>query len=399
MNWYIGPWQWLAKPYPRWEPLCGFGALDLRPIPQQRLMGGAPGLALFFGPGTITDSSYRWLGSGSWHDVKPTGREKAAIPVRRGYTLKGDDLVSMLLDLFTDGSDADGADACKPLVPTIRGSLELVCGQRHSERFRWGGRHTGILRSMLRREFAEAWQRDQRHARKRLDDLCIRYAVDDWKEFVPASLHKDVPGRLPRTTTITESFDRADSGTVMGNDLSWTQVAGTWGTASNKGYKAATGSIIEGARADSDLSSDDHYSQVVVGGGDNLTAHGPAARFASAANTYYVTFNFADVQYIAKIEAGSQTNLGSGSYTYANDATIKLEANGSTIKMYAGGVEKASVTDSAITGNVRCGVASYGINGTLNNFEAADLGGGGAFVDLANVSMAGGSQVLSGGIV
>ena len=64
--------------------------------------------------------------------------------------------------------------------------------------------------------------------------------------------------------TITDDLDRADSTTVFGADLTWTQVSGTWGTFSNEGYKVSTAGTQQGARAESALASADHYAQVVI---------------------------------------------------------------------------------------------------------------------------------------
>lgn len=382
LNWYAGPWVWDASLMGGcWRAPSGLQGLDMRTLPEMSAQGGTPGNGLFCGTVERADlesrADYAHLGSGSWYDLKPSSALKARIPRRKGYQPKGDDLVGLVLDVLTDGADPDGGDGPMPIVPTAEGRVELHFGMKHAERFAWGKGHFSLVRDGLRKQFAGLWQRSPRLARKCLDYWCEKYGVDDWADLVPAALRADVPGRLPHETTITESFTRADSTSVMGNDLSWTQVAGSWGTSSNKGYKVATNGVTQAARADSDLSSADHYVQCVIANGTNATGHGPACRFSSSANTYYTTLNFTNLQYLIKIVSGSQTNLTSTSHTYANGETLKVEINGSSLNGYANGTQYPSTTDTSITGNTRGGVVSYGINGTVDDFQAADLAASG----------------------
>ena len=282
-----------------------------------------------------------------------------------------------MLDVLTGGADPDGSDGPMPIVPTVGGRVELLFGQKHSERFRWGQGHFSLVRDGLRKQFAGLWQQSPRLARKCLDYWCEKYGVGDWADLVPPALRADVPGRLPHETTINENFTRADSASAIGNHLSWTQVSGTWGTFSNTAYKVSTASVIESARADSDLSSSDHYAQVVVANGNGSVFHGPACRHSSSASTYYVTANFSNAQYLTKLIAGTQTNLTSTAHNYANGETLKIEANGSSIKGYANGTQYPSTTDTSITSGTRCGIVSSLTNGTFDDFEAADLAAAG----------------------
>jgi hypothetical protein len=56
-----------------------------------------------------------------------------------------------------------------------------------------------------------------------------------------------------------------------------------------------------------------------------------------------------------------------------------VEADGSTVTGTYNGSTIWTGTDTAITGNVRCGVNQFATSGagTFDDFEAADLGGGG----------------------
>ena len=383
----VGPliWDESVNGAPCWRPPQGFGLLDLRPLPDQGTSGGDPKLSLFFGAaGTIENASdYISLGEGSWSDLKPDERQRSLIPSRTGYTPAGDTLQEIVLDLLCGGADPLGFDCHKPLMPTNRMVFELhAAGQKYAEAFAWGEKHTALIRDVLRADFKALFNATRSNPNRKIADIslkvldayCEKYKVSkaDWHQFVPAELQADVPGPLPHETTITEDFVRADSTSVMGHNLTWTQVTGTWGTTSNKGYKVATNSAIETARAESDLSSADHYAQVLMGGVSTFSFAGPACRFAAAANTHYFTANFSNVQYLSKLEAGTRTDLSTLAHAYAA-SILKVQANGSTIKGFDAGSELLSVTDTAITGNLRTGLTSYAVDETFASFQAADL--------------------------
>src|SRR5207253_2934705 len=105
-------------------------------------------------------------------------------------------------------------------------------------------------------------------------------------------------------TTITDDFNRAD-GTTIGNQLTWTEVAGTWDTVSNQVQMTgpASDSATYSARAESDLSSADHYAQLVYVNAGTVTtqAHlGPAARFSPSAQTHYLSVPYNGTFYLEK---------------------------------------------------------------------------------------------------
>lgn len=385
MNWYIGPWTWNAQ-RSSWNPPNGFAAIDLRPIHQQAIAGGMPGIGLFFGRCRL-GSDYRLIGTGDWKEIKP---KSGLLPVRKGYAVKGDTLRGQLLDMMTHGSDPEGYDACKPLVPTTERIIELACGQCSTVSFKWGLRHTNHIRSMLQQEFSDLMERanrgetsDTQIHRRVLDYWCKKYRHFEWRDFVPKRLISHVAGPLLHATTFTENFNGTDSTTVMGHQLTWTAAASTFGNYNNTGYKVSGIGTYDGCRADHDLSSADHYSQITLANpsgatsNNSITFNGPAARFNSSANTSYHTSNYSNQQYVTKIVAGVSTNLANASSTFGSTDTYKVEANGSTIKGYVNGVEVVSVTDTAITGNTRCGVNTPTTNICWDSFECSDLSVGG----------------------
>jgi len=182
-------------------------------------------------------------------------------------------------------------------------------------------------------------------------------------------------------TTITEDFDKADNG--LGPDLTWTTFhslsGGTLGVTSNQANHKSGGEAE--ARADSDLATDDHYVQATAGAdysnGSNFYIGVLCRKDSSATRTQYRWMNFGtDGPWeLAKFVGGAETVLDNA-YTTDPVATesFKLEANGSTIRgFHTAAQQRASVTDAAITNNLRCGIALFGNLAYIDNFEAGDL--------------------------
>jgi hypothetical protein len=407
MKFYRGPWQWVTNGESYWAPPPGFVGLDLRPLAEQAVAGGTPGLGIFVGPDTLTDKSYDLLGIGSWGDIKASQKIRDAIPGK--YRPKGEDLLGVLLDIFTDGSDPDGIDGPKPIMPSSSGRMELHLGGRsHFENFRWGDRYTGKVGDLLRRDFALTMAdaktgklRDDKHHLRCLDALCEKFGVQDWKEFVPASLQKDVPGRLKHETTYTDDFDRANAATL---GASWSKIQSS-GTQElgidtnncrlpNSGNTSALTSVVH--RYDSDLSSTDHESGCSWGNDNfNIVAGshtvGPICRKDSTATLTFYAMRLArtasggvytanDAQ-LFKFVSGTATQLGSDvSVTPSLPDPLKIYASGSTIKSYYDGVERHSQTDSAISSGLRCGlrlVVGNGVAWRGDDWNAADLAASG----------------------
>lgn len=377
MKYYLGPWVWKSSPVPAFNPPDGaIAGLDLASIPQQSIAGSNRGLGLFWTASASLSSEYSLIGDGDCRELPATSQMQAAFRSLAGYRPQGAKLVDLIRDCLMGGSDPEGNAGPLPLVPTAEGFIELWMpghSRVHAERFVWGeGSHTSKLKQLIRRDFRNHWERDQDHARRVMDAWCEKYKAD-WQEFVPQDLLPHVLGRLPHQTTINENFNQADS-TTLGPQLSWTEVRGDWMTESSKAGKS-TGSTTDIARADSDLSSADHYAQVVLAGGSSGTYHGPACRIdGSGAVTAY--FTVCDgTMYLSKIVAGSQTNMTTTSQTFTNTDTYKVQANGTTIKSFVNGGEILSTTDSAISSNLRCGLTQFdpASTGDLDNFQAADL--------------------------
>jgi hypothetical protein len=384
----LAPYTWVtAGTIAHWrQPAPAVGAVDLRPLAAQAAAGGTPSGYAFVpclqSPGAVD------LAAGlHMNGIDSTTGMRDAWESATGYRPVGATLTDLLWDQLTTGADPTGEAGPKPLMPGTDGQLKLFVGGHSlvkAERFAWGAHpHTNRVRDVLRRDFEREWEQSggHDHCRRVLDFTCKKFKVDDWRDFVPARLHAHVPGRLPHATTITESFNQADSST-LGPDLSWTEILGDVKTVSNKAV--GHGSTENVGRANSDLSSDDHYCQVVI---TNVSAGtssncGPMTRKDSSATlTYYLAIfeRTGDLWKSFKSVGGSFTNIGSNTNLAASESdTIKLETDGSNITRYRNGASQDATTDAAITGNLRCGFMCYAADAIqADSFEAADLAAGG----------------------
>jgi hypothetical protein len=182
--------------------------------------------------------------------------------------------------------------------------------------------------------------------------------------------------------TITESFNKSDSD-ILGPDLTWTELEGDLDIVSNKARNATQGG--NHARADTSLSSSDHYAQAV------LTANNADEQFGAVLlrkdNTatrtnYECEAAFSIAQYRAsKRIAGSFSVIAFTSISVELSGTLKGSvegANPATIKTYWNGVEQVSTTDSDIDSGTYAGIATFHNSVAsrtidFDNFEAGDL--------------------------
>jgi hypothetical protein len=233
------------------------------------------------------------------------------------------------------------------------------------------------------------------------DALAEKYAgrnpqakADFFAALKPSSWGPDEDLR-PHETVHTENFNTSNS-TTLGPNLTWTETTGDMDVSSNQCRQVSGGSAVSIARAEHDASSVDCYAQVTISGGDNTTLTGRSCaclcRMASGAETAYLARQFGGASSQgtfrpAKIVAGTITNLGSGT-TQTQQTVKKVSANGTTIKVYSGGSEVESITDSSIdgvtAGGTRGGLLfSCGrVNFIFDDFEFGDLAAGIVYTQL-----------------
>jgi hypothetical protein len=383
MNYYLGPLPWVDTDPdgpPCWQPPAGtVGMVDVRSIPDQS--GAAVGADLspaFLAVDGALDSTWTFLGSGDCREIATTGAIRNRWQAATGYRPSGGRVVDLLWDQLTTGSDPSGDSAVKPLVPTSEGKLELWLPGHSlikSEPFAWGVHgHTSRLRDLLLIDCEGLFQQvdaglmEVDQVRRILGGWLRKYGLPDaqWRSLVPPHRQSEIPGPLPPATTYSESFDG-------GFDLTWTDVEGDLASVSNQGDPTGTTE----SRAEHALSSDDHYAEADLIG-DTGTYSAVTCRHASAAVTYYMYNEYAAKSRLYKCVTGGYTQLdqtsGAGTLTFE----MQVQTDGSTITGYRDDVERHSETDTAITGNTRCGLrfSTPAAATRVDNFVCADLAAG-----------------------
>lgn len=396
MKWHIGPWRWVSdEDGDRYEgPEGTQSAIDFRSIPEQSIAGNdMSGVGLFLCP-RDTPAEWETIGQGNWHDIKATKRLRDLFPKRAKKKLAADDLIGLIRETLNAG-DPDGLEFCKPLMPGTFGTLEITMHkQRHCEQFRWGkSKESNAVRDVIRADMDDLIERCQReqgekkkqHHRRVLDMLCERYGIEDWKEFVKPNRVKDIPGRLPHETSLTDDFTRADQ-TGLGTSAegwSWADTVAGLGIVSNRARSTVA---TNRARAESDLSSADHYSQSRIVQSSAVDRRMSVfVRYNAAADTCYGAYSSGvstTSVALQRVTTGTATTLSSASRGVTIlDRVLRVSVSGSGLEAFEDGVSYTTATDTNITGNLRCGIGRTGgtNTGTLewDDFICSDGAAGG----------------------
>ena len=226
-------------------------------------------------------------------------------------------------------------------------------------------------------------------------DLLTTHATEDgtrWRPLRPMSagpnaweIHLDglvysVP-RISGGASYSDDFNRANAATLGAN---WTEYNVEHEIVSNQAEPTTAGTA--GSFYASLLATDDHYSQATLA---NIagTSLGVAARASSIGTAdsstgalYLWRYNGSNSTGLLKKPASSSTYTAIGtaySATLANGDVLKIEVNGSTIKGYVNGVERASVTDTDNATGKQAGFRTSGsASAAWDNWSAADLTSG-----------------------
>jgi len=374
MFYYLGPWELSDDAEgKRWHPPEGtLGLVDLRPLAPTECFG-------FFATEKELGSDYLFLGSQLDEPVKEdlAGKWASALGISR---LEGATVLDCLWEILTVRADPEGGVRAKPILPTHLGMLELHLGGDslvRSRRFQgvsdpaWPNIQA-VLQADYRVIYAQALKAestDRTVHQRLLGAWQAKYGLADARLFIPSDLPVEVPIR-PQTT-ISDNFNRATLG------ANWTAVDGTWDIYNSVQLRNTAEVVIPATlRYDaSSLSSDDHYAQITYLSASMTSKWmGPMVRFASDGETGYCARIHAlgTERNIYKDVAGTLTSLWTDANGGGPPQTIKLSADGTSISLYDDGVLAQTITDSAISGNLRVGVASFSIT-RGDNFIAEDL--------------------------
>lgn len=306
--------------------------------------------------------------------------------VGRG-TLQG----ATLLDRVWYALTVAGGETC--LMPTGRGDLNLHLGGHsiiRTKRFslampeaqpvvarlkaQYRAHRTNALAGEMGQTVDGVFVPDpQMHCRV-LDFWGEKYRVSNPEDlFVPADIPKEA--RLQHRTVLSDNFDRADQS--LDATGAWTEVVGNADIASNQ---VANVSGTNHNRFESDLSSDDHWSEIDVILNGNTNSNNEAyARFNPSAETFYrgISRNSSTNTYrLFRHITGTSTQIGStvNATPLATTHPIRCTANGSDITLTVDGVDRVTASDANISGFVRAGFGhSNTPTATFDDWHSEDL--------------------------
>lgn len=396
MRFWVGPWEWqTVGGQSCWGAPAGVNAsLDLRSSPQCAVPVTPQGFG-FFTTANATSLGSDYTNLGTDPDVVLSGAQKASWQSRFGLpnVLAANTLRDTLWETITIQSDPTGLDRVAPLVPNINKRYEVWLGGVliGSKAFRRADDEATPVIDLLQRIYRSIRQDVlngvslPKFHLKFLGGLARKFGVD-YHNFLPGDLPDE--GDLPPETTITENFNTADS-TTLGPNLSWTEykegsVSDRFQVVSNQCFTThLDADNASSARADSDLSSVDHYAQVtlvVLGSGSFNKQAGPAARFSSSAQTHYHVrvLQINDNCQLCKVVAGTLSTISGGTVITVGAFPVKITCDGSSIRSQYNGVDQETVSDTSITTGTRCGLFGYASaseagDTIVDDFTASDI--------------------------
>lgn len=180
-------------------------------------------------------------------------------------------------------------------------------------------------------------------------------------------------GGGPVSTLFSDDFNRADS-TTLGNN--WVEVTADWAIVSNtlRVSSTAFGDYVINTTS---LGTADYEVQAVLITVGTVPVIRVIGRYVDTNNYYAV--RWADTNSgLFKRVGGVETDLGAWpADSITSGDTVKLSMQGTTIKAYVNGVQKASVTDSAFASEGDFGFHGNGVGGTglqIDNVVVTDFG-------------------------
>lgn len=169
--------------------------------------------------------------------------------------------------------------------------------------------------------------------------------------------------------SFTDDFNRADSSNLGAN---WVEVSGDWSIISNQLSSGNAGGTII-LRAAGAMATSDHSAQVTITA-TAAVSHGVWARGNSNISQGYLWRNDGSNWTLFSVVGGSFTSIGSYAAAAVAGDVAKVQAVGSTIKGYINGVQRVSVTDTAVTTGTSVGLRAESTNLLrFDDFTATDV--------------------------
>lgn len=382
----LGPLDWHADGY--WQhPAGSQGMLDLRGLPACGEAGTAANRQVAFcwwPDGATIPASHATLNAavGDLRDINATTTMRDAFLLKCDYrpALGNGKIVDLLADLLTNGSVPDASGT----VPTLESSTIHLpdhspvwtapanwrsLGGFSQWNNRYDSRQQGKVTSWIAAE--DGGLLPPGTAAKALGGMLLKHGVNgsgrgqsrrwseaEWQRFVAPSQRAKMRSRggpKPPSTTVSDNFDRADG--AVGSP--WAGDTSRYTIESNR-LRVGTGVEQSHLYYGTPLSDDDMDTQVTHISnlsGIGLYA-GPTVRHSNSAATYYLFAGSDGYKTVYKRVAGTRTQLTAGSGTGVDDGDVALlSIVGSTLTGKRNGTTCASITDTAISGNLYAGMA------------------------------------------
>lgn len=170
-------------------------------------------------------------------------------------------------------------------------------------------------------------------------------------------------------TVVLDTFNRTDNPTSLGSadtGQPWTVLAGTWGIIGNQAYESNGLDVLKFAVVDALTPNGIIDVEAVFRTGSEI---GIIFRSSDVNNFLLAYVTLTGLTLVKKV-SGTTTSLGSYGFTPANGQsfTIRVNANGSAIKVSLDTIERISVSESTSSTITKHGMYKFGAP-TTNRFD------------------------------
>lgn len=171
--------------------------------------------------------------------------------------------------------------------------------------------------------------------------------------------------------SFSDNFGRPDGSPGAG----WVLVSGPWTIIAQQLSAGTAGGTVV-IRAATAMDTSDHSAQVTIAA-TTSASQGVWCRGDSTLSQGYLWRNNGSVWALFSVVAGVFTSIGTYSAAAVAGDVAKIQAVGSTIKGYVGGVERVSVVNTAVTTGTSTGLRSDSTSALrYDDFTAADVTAG-----------------------
>ena len=318
---------------------------DFRPLPSQSDYTYRDRPYAVFASESL-GSEYELLAEGgNLQDCLLTQATKDLLASRLGASVEGDTLHRGISDLMQRG-DPTGDENHRPLV---KGTLEGIEEQNTI------ARQLDVVRHDIRERYlAEVDADAPADARRRaLGSYCKKYNIEfaEYKALLLPDIRDHHEPPLEPGTIVYHAFGSSTDLTVQ---------SGTWSVTGGVCKKTGGGNAYHTIYHDDDMSSDDHAARCIQASYSVSRFAAVICRHPGSADTGYFNAQWyasGMKMYGGKLVSGTRTDLNAN-VSNTGGTGIAVRADGSDVRYWYGNAN-ASSTDTAITGNTKCGLMQW----------------------------------------